>query len=121
MYSFFNLKENSSSNRFFRNFIIPAAALLVASAIPSVLGGQALATELSLNWAQPHVAWHKKNMKKISFATGTSAIYGHSNMFPKTDHFYRPIIKANVIVGNGQLVCTPSGLGHRATRAPRSS
>lgn len=114
MYAFFNLGANSSSKRLLRNVTISAAALICATATPGVFGSQAVATGLSANGSQPHAVWHKMHLKKIGFAAGTSAIYGHSNMLPKTDHFVRPIIKANVIIGSAPWVCTASGLGHRA-------
>lgn len=114
MYAFVNLNANSSLKGQLRNFSIAVVALICAAATPNIVGGKAGATDLSSNWSQPHAVLHK-NLKKIGFAAGTSAIYGHSNMLPKTDHFVRSIIKANVIIGSSPLVCTASGLGHRST------
>lgn len=113
MYVFSNLKANPSAKRLLRDFIIAATALLAASVVPGVIFNQASATELSPNWFRPHFVSHKKYLKKVSFVTGTSAVYKYSKMLPKTEHFFQPVIKANFIVGNSSIVCTPSGLGHR--------
>ena len=115
MRAFLKLNANSSSNRLLRNITISTVAIICVTALTGTLGSQAMAATWSSDSLQPHTFWHKKHLKWIGFVAGTSAIYGHSRMLPKTEHFIQPIIKANAIVGGSSMVCTPSGLGHRST------
>lgn len=115
MRAFLKLNANSTSNWLLRNITISTVAIICVTAVTGALGSQAVASTWSSDSLRPHTFSHKKHLNPIRIVAGTSTIYLHSMMLPKTEHFIQPIIKAKAIVGTSSMVCTPSGLGHRST------
>lgn len=94
------------------------ADLLLVSGTMTV---QASAEEVSnvghlsqFNWQFNKSRAHKYHIKKVAFIVGTSSVYSHANLLPKTERFFRPVVATKAIFGNGGSVCTLSGLGHRS-------
>ena len=94
------------------------AGLLLAS---GTMSNQANAAEISSvgqpslsDWLSNKSKAHKYHIKKVAFSIGTSAIYSHANLLPKTEHFAQPTVATLAIYGDGAAVCTISGLGHRS-------
>ena len=94
------------------------AGLLLAS---GPMASQANAAEISsvgqpslFDWLANKSKAHKYLIKKAAFNIGTSAIYSHANLLPKSEHFVQPAVATNAIYGDGATVCTMSGLGHRS-------
>lgn len=94
-----------------------AGALLASGPMAS----QANAAKISSVGQPPFFDWlssksksHKYQIKKVAFSIGTSAIYSHANLLPKTEHFAQPTVATLAIYGDGAAVCTLSGLGHRS-------
>lgn len=94
-----------------------AGVLLVSAPMAS----QANAAEIArvgqpslFDWLSNKSKAHNYQVKKVAFSIGTSAIYSHANLLPKTEHFVQPAVATNFIHGDAAAVCTLSGLGHRS-------
>ena len=117
--------ENRLTSKVIKSLAVSSlvAGFLLAS---GSLASQASAAEIS-SVGQPSLfnrlinksAAHTKRIKKVAFGIGTSAMYSHANLLPKTDRFVQPAVAGNAIIGDGGLVCSMSGLGHRSTCGSR--